>query len=216
MRRRLLVVLIGMLAPLVVPGTASAAAPVFHDTFREVLYLPNEDEGPIECRVNNAVVASFSEASSFHANDLVKPVPGSTQAFFGHFNYAFRAEHENLANGETFSVKINGVFKEREAQLLDDTAPFDFPVPRDENGAPIPIIGPVYAFEAIEVAHVMVWDDDGRLVVNDRARILWRAVFDLRGDGEPGGVLISEEEPVILSGSFPFFDFCDLALDLTT
>lgn len=216
MRLRLLTVLVGVLAPLALPGTASAAAPVIHETFRDVFYAPNEVDGPIECRVGGNLVASFSEDSAFHGQDLIKPVPGSTEAFFGHTNYSFRAEHVNLANGETFSVKIEGIFKERTAELLDAEAPFDFPTPRDEEGGLIPIVGPVYEFTAIEVAHVMVWDDSGRLVYNERGRILWEAVFDTRGDGQPGGVLISEAEPVILSGSLPFFEFCDMALDLTT
>jgi hypothetical protein len=215
MRTRLLVVLLGLLVPLAVPGQASAAPPVVHEHFRDTFELPNEDEGPILCPVGENTFVEFSESSSFHGQDLIKPVPdGVGQAFFGHTNYAFTAEHVNLDTGVGFTVKINGVFKERTAELVPEA---DWPAPAlDENGEEIPIVGPVYRFTAVEVAHVMVRDDDGRLVYNERGRILWEAVFDTLGDEEPGGVLLFEEEPVVLAGTDPFFDFCELALELTT
>ena len=217
MRHRLLVVLIAILAPLAIPSPASAAAPTYHDTFRDVFYAPSEGEDPLVCKEGDVVLGTFSEASTFHANDLVKPVPGTDQAFFGHFNYSFRARHVNLSTEESFTVLVDGVFREVSAELIDAEAPFDgLTPPKDEEGNDIPIVGPVYRFVAIEVARFTVRDDKNRLVYNERGRILWDAVFDTRGDGEPGGILIEEEEPLILSGAFPFRDFCDLALELTT
>lgn len=211
MRLRLLVVLAAMLAPLAIPSTASAAPPVFHETFRDTFSAPNEEDGPLVCGAS-----TFSEEGRVHGNDLVKPVPGSDEAFLGHSNYSFRATYVNLQNGKSFSVRVQGLFKEQTAELVDAEAPFDYAPPRDENGNPVALIGPLYRFTAIEVAHFQVRDSRNRLVHNLRGRILWEAIFDTRGDGVPGGVLVTEEEPVMLSGTFPFLDFCDVALDLTT
>lgn len=62
---------------------------------------------------------------------------------------------------------------------------------------------------------LVIEDSDGNVVLRDRGRITYRALFDTLGDGQPGGVVI-EEEITGVSGQFPSLseDFCEIATDL--
>lgn len=208
--------MVGLLVPLLLPGAASAAPPVLHEHYRDVFSVPNDDDGPIECPDGQGGVVPFSEVGVFHGQDLVKPVlDGAGEAFLAHSNYWFRAEHVNLSNGRSFSVKGNGVFRELTGVALTEQEAAEYSTAFGPDGE-VPIVGPLYRFTAVDVAHFKIWDGDGRMVHNERGRVLFSSVFDLRGDGAPGGYFVDEEEPVVLSGTNPFPDFCEKALELTT
>ena len=76
--------------------------------------------------------------------------------------------------------------------------------------------GDIWEFTAQEVGQPFVVEDsDGNVVLRDRGRLTFRALFDTLGDGEPGGELI-EQELTSVSGPHPGFfgDFCEIATDL--
>ncbi len=216
MRLRLLVLPLGLLIPLAVPGVAWADPPVVHEHIRESYPPPGEEVDPISCQVGNREVL-FDERSTYRSHFLVKPAKdGLGQAFLAHDNYRFEATHTNLSNGRTFTVRFHGLFKERTAELIPNwQPPPGWTPPLDENGDPITVIGPVYRFTAINNVHAMVRDYRGRVIYKAHGRIFQEIVFDTRGDRAPGGIPLIEEEPVVLSGTMPDFDFCEVALAAT-
>lgn len=226
--RRTLVLLIALLFPLVLlPGTASADQPVGPaEAWRGFFPEPGQDPESFACEVGPGEedVVLFSDAATFHGKDLAFPVDdGVGQAFLAHNSWWFRAEHENLETGEGFTVKGHGVFRELSGEQIGTwseedgwTAPVGWVPPLDENGDEIDVIGPVYRFTSVEVLHFTVTGDDGRALFRSSARILWVGYYDTLGDGVPGAEFLYEEEPVLLAGTWPFYDFCELALDLAS
>jgi len=69
------------------------------------------------------------------------------------------------------------------------------------------VSGTVWQFEAISAGTFVVRDADGNVLLRDRGVLQLTAVFDTLGDGQPGGVLISET--VVVRG--PHSDaFCEV------
>ena len=216
MRMRALVLGTALLVPLLVPGTAAAAPPVVHEHFHDEPYSFVED-----CPGTDVDVAV---EGTFHGQDLIKPVPGSEDAFFGHSNGHWRETLTNLATDEVFTVSGHGLFREITAELVewDEVAPDGWlPPVLEEGDDPWVVQGPVYRFTAVEVGHLTIRDESGRKVHHARGRLLWEVYFDTVSpeelahpeDGpQPGGVLLLEEEPVVLSGTFPFPDICAVVL----
>jgi hypothetical protein len=74
----------------------------------------------------------------------------------------------------------------------------------------------IWEFTAHETGQPFVVEDsEGNLVLRDRGRVTFRALFDTEGDGQPGGILL-EDEVTGVSGPHPGLDidFCELASDL--
>ena len=86
----------------------------------------------------------------------------------------------------------NGTFKEVKATQVDgDVWEFTW----QDAGQPLKIT-----------------DLDGNVLAFERGRVSGSVVFDTLGDSQPGGVLVSESEPVF-HGKFETgnLDFCDFA-----
>ena len=215
MRMRALVMGTALVVPLLVPATAVAAPPVAHDHYRDEPYSFVES-----CPGNTKVAV----VGSFRGQDLVKPVPGSEDAFFGHSNGHWEETWTVVATGEVFTVSGHGLFREVTAELVDwdKVAPEGWlPPVLEEGDDPWVVQGPVYRFTAVEVAHLTVRDSTGRKVHHAQGRLLWEAYLDTTSpeelahpeDGpQPGGVLLLEEEPVVLAGTFPYPDLCAVVL----
>ena len=133
--------------------------------------------------------------SRFHANDLIKPAKGTGgQAFFAHFGFQFTAEHRRLdAEGqptdEGFTVRIHGLFREVSAEQLTGT---------------------VFRFTSVETVHMIVRDADGGVLLKRSARMIHTDVFDTGNDKVPGGTPIGEGETVVVRGTAPPEEFCEV------
>ena len=52
----------------------------------------------------------------------------------------------------------------------------------------------IWEFTAHETGQPFVVEDsEGNLVLRDRGRVTFRALFDTEGDGQPGGILLEDE-----------------------
>lgn len=114
---------------------------------------------------------------AFQGHFITRPVKGSDQAFLGFNNYEF-SEVITLAgdpDGPFVTTHGNGVFLEQHATARPDIGPY------------------VYEFEAIDAGRFTLRDSSGQLLIHDRGVVALTAVFDTLGDGQPGGVLLSEE-----------------------
>jgi len=117
---------------------------------------------------------------------LIKEAHGSDgQAFLGSENVRVRTVVTNPANNRWFVVSRSGGRKEVKATHVE---------------------GDLWAFKYQESGVLYkVTDSQGKLVMMDRGRFVLLAVFDTLGDGQPGGIKLSEEI-VAMNGQFPSFD----------
>lgn len=133
----------------------------------------------------------FTDEVSGHV--LTKVVKRSDgQAFLAHHNYRFETVYTNSASGRSMVWSGNGTFKEVHAtQVAGDVWEFSW----QEAGKPLTIS-----------------DLDGNVLVSERGRVSGSVVFDTLGDSQPGGVVVSESEPVF-HGQFETggLGFCDFA-----
>lgn len=166
-------------------GTAYAAPPVEHEHY-EFAESTTFDE------------CGFTIRSDYTASGtvMIKEVAGSDgEAYLGQDNYRFRNVLTNVDTGEHFVVSGKGMFKEMTGVHVE---------------------GDIWEFTTQDVGQPLVIEDsDGNIVLRDRGRITYRALFDTLGDGQPGGVII-EEEITGVSGPHPSLsaDFCEIATDL--
>ncbi|HEU0041582.1 MAG TPA: hypothetical protein VFQ15_04440 [Jiangellaceae bacterium] len=127
---------------------------------------------------------------------MVREVRGSDgQAFLALDNYEFRAVLTNADTGAFMVVRGNGLFKETSGTHVE---------------------GNIWEFTAMDVGQPLVVEDsDGNVVLRDRGRVTFRALFDTLGDSQPGGILL-EEEITGVNGPHPSLDadFCEVVTDL--
>jgi hypothetical protein len=172
-------------AAVAVPGTAQAAPPL------ENFHYENVEVGSFD---DCGFTIDFESTDSGHF--MVREVEGSGgQAFLGHDNYQFRNVLTNPETGALMVVRGHGLFREVTARH---------------------VAGDIWEFTANETGQPFVVEDsEGNLVLRDRGRVTFRALFDTEGDGQPGGILL-EEEVAGVSGPHPGLDiaFCELASDL--
>ena len=117
------------------------------------------------------------------------------QAWLGHDNYWFRTVFTNRDNGESVVISGRGIFKELTGTQVD---------------------GDIWEFTAIEAGQPFVLrDSSGEVILRDRGLLRFRAIYDVLGDGQPGGELI-EHEVTQSAGPHPGFDgsTCDLLTSL--
>jgi hypothetical protein len=168
-----------------VPGTAQAEPPL-----ENVHYEFAETSSFDDCGFT--IESNFATSGHF----VVREIEGSGgQAFLGHDNYRFRDVLTNPDTGEWFVVYGHGLFKEKTGRQVE---------------------GDIWEFTAQDVGQPFVVEDsDGNVLLRDRGRVTYRALFDTLGDGQPGGELI-EQEIISVSGPHPglFADFCEIASDL--
>lgn len=183
MFRRALVLATGTALSLVMGvGPAQAAKPLDHGHWEGTDSFDVED-----CGVVLHIDAAFDGVTT------IRVVRGSDgQAFLAHDNYEF-SETITLADddpttNEYVTTHGKGNFVEQHATHL---------------------YGDVWRFEAIDAGTFTVRDSDGNVLLRARGVVQLTAVFDTLGDGEPGGVLISEE--VVVRGPHPD-TFCDVVL----
>jgi hypothetical protein len=136
-----------------------------------------------------------------HGDDMgggklaVRAVKGTDEAFLGRNNYWYRFVMTNRDNGKWMVLRGNGTFHEMAATQIE---------------------GDIWEFTAKEAGQPFVAEDmTGAVLLRDRGMLEERAIFDLLGDGEPGGELL-EQEFIHVAGPHPSFDvdFCDLVQDV--
>jgi hypothetical protein len=172
-------------AAMAVPSTAQAAPPL-----ENIHYEFTDSSSFDDC----GFTIESQVAGSGHF--MVREIEGSDgQAFLGHDNYRYREVLTNPATGAWFVITGHALFKEMIGRQID---------------------GDIWEFTAHEAGQPFVVEDsDGNVVLRDRGRLTFRAVFDTLGDGEPGGEFI-EQELTSISGPHPgfFADFCEIATEL--
>ena len=166
----------------------AAAAPAAADKPYENFTYADTVEGSFEdCGMTIDFVDTFS------GHILTKVVKSSAgQAFLAHNNYRFTTVYTNTSSGRSMVFSGNGTFKEVKAtQVGGDVWEFTW----QDAGQPLKIT-----------------DLDGNVLAFERGRVSGSVVFDTLGDSQPGGVLVSESEPVF-HGKFETknLDFCDFA-----
>ncbi|MBD0293094.1 MAG: hypothetical protein ICV70_05925 [Jiangellaceae bacterium] len=166
-------------------GVAQAAPPL------ENIHYEDVEEGSFD---DCGFTIDFVSFNSGHF--MVREVEGSGgQAFLGHDNFRYRIVLTNPETGASMVVRGHGLFREFTARHIE---------------------GDIWEFTAHEVGQPFVVEDsEGNVVLRDRGRLTFRAIFDTLGDSEPGGELL-EEELTGMHGPHPgfFTDFCDIATDL--
>jgi hypothetical protein len=109
-------------------------------------------------------------------------------------NYSGVETYTNVANGETFTLVHQGLFKDQRIELVEGT---------------------IYRFTAIETGRpVSGIAPDGTKINLDRGRIRYTFFIDTQGDADPGNdEFLAEAEPDV-AGPHPVFvedaGFCDL------
>lgn len=164
---------------------AAQAAPVVHEHYADS-----------ESFTGEACGLTLNVENTFSGQFLLREVKGSDgQAFLAMDNYSFRSVQTNVDNGKWLVIRGNGTFKEMSATHVD---------------------GNVWEFTAMDVGQPFLLEDSsGNVVLRDRGRITYRALFDTEGDGQPGGILL-EEEVTGISGPHPGFerDLCPVVNEL--
>ena len=127
---------------------------------------------------------------------LIRELKGSDgQAFLLHDNHSFRTVFSNPATGAWMVVRGKSLFKEITGTHVE---------------------GDLWEFTAHEAGQPFVVEDsDGNVVARSSGLVIYRALFDTLGDGEPGGELLDVEVTAVhgqQGGSFD--DLCDFAADL--
>ena len=141
---------------------------------------------------------TFDVASTFSGQFRIKATK-DPEAFLVRDTFQFRDVITNRATGKWFVLR--GIVNFHEIKYRH-------------------VSGTIYEFTANETGQPFVIEDSsGRVVVRDRGNIRRSALFDTRGDGQPGADFIVETH-VSVRGPHPAFDdpnlFCDVALRLTT
>jgi YD repeat-containing protein len=137
---------------------------------------------------------TLHEEVTFSGHVLTKEVRGSDgQAFLAHQNYRFESVFTNVETGLSMVMSGTGTFKEIHATHLGgDLWEFTW----HDAGQPLRITDP-----------------DGTVLAFERGVVQGSIVFDTLGDGQPGGELVSEEEPVFRgkfeTGNLSFCDFVE-------
>ena len=94
------------------------------------------------------------------------------QAFLAHDNHESVETITNPATGNQLIITTNDVFHEQRAKHVDGNA---------------------WLFEAVNAGTFTLTTPEGARLLRDRGVIKFRAVFDTLGDGQPGGIQLSEE-----------------------
>ena len=141
---------------------------------------------------------TFDVASTFSGQFRIKATK-DPEAFLVRDTYQFRDVITNRATGKWFVFRGIVNFHEIKYRHLGGTL-YEFTA--NESGQPF-----------------VIEDSSGRVVVRDRGNIRRSAIFDTRGDGQPGADFIVETH-VSVRGPHPAFDdpnlFCATAVRLTT
>lgn len=177
------------LALLAVPlALVATAAPAVADKPYENFTYADSAEGAFE---DCGMTIDFVDTFSGHV--LVKSVKSSDgQAFLGHNNYRFRTVFTNTATGRSMVWSGTGTFKEVHATHVE---------------------GDIWEFTWQDAGQPLrITDLEGNTLAFERGRVSGSMVFDTLGDSRPGGVVLSESEPVF-NGQFETKDlaFCDFA-----
>ena len=178
--------LVPAIALVVAVPATAQAKPVVHEH-----YAGTESGTFEEC----GLTINFED--TFSGLFIVREIKGSGgQAFLGQDNYEFRSVLTNADNGQWMVFRGNLMFKEMSGTH---------------------VVGDIWEFTAKEVGQPLVVEDStGRVVLRDRGRITYRALFDTLGDGEPGGVQLGEAEITGVHGAHPSLDtdFCTVVTEL--
>jgi hypothetical protein len=158
-----------------VPAAAQAQRPYAHDRFSGHF----SDSGE-ECGI------PVTYETDIRVHVMIKEARGSDgQAYLGSENVRARTVVTNPVNHRWFVVSRVGANKEVKATHVE---------------------GDLWAFRYQQTGVIFrVTDSQGKLVLMDRGRLVLLAVFDTLGDGQPGGIKLSEET-VAMNGQFPLFD----------
>jgi hypothetical protein len=141
--------------------------------------------------------------------DSLRNVPGSAgEAFLLKDKYRFHEVwKETRTKRVLFTAQGAYRFKEVSATRVPNSK-----VPRDlvpEEG----LVGPVYRFKAVEVGHDTVRSASGKVLYRTAGLVVYSALFDTLGDGQPGGTYL-DVHPVKVVGPHPLLDvdLCDVAV----
>jgi len=167
----------------VVLGPAAQAAPPY-----EKYEFSVSESGTFE---DCGMTIAFDTESS--GRGQLRTAKGSDgQAFLEHVTFRFRDTYTNVETGRTMVFTGNGLYHDLTATHVS---------------------GDVYEFTAHQTGRpLLITDLEGNRLAFERGRVFMTVLFDTLGDSAPGGVFLSEEEPVF-HGQFETGDlgFCDFA-----
>jgi len=134
-------------------------------------------------------------AAQFSGLFKLKPGRASDPTPYVFDNYSGVETYTNVANGETFTLLHQGLFKDQHIELVQGTV---YRITAIETGRPVTGIAP-----------------DGTKINLDRGRIRYTFFVDTLGDADPGNdVFLGDAEEPDVAGPHPVFigdaDFCAL------
>lgn len=174
------------LAALLAHAAPAAAQPYENFTYAGSETLVYEDCG-----------TWIQEELEWSGHILTREVRGSDgQAYLGHNNYQFTSVVTNLETDRSVIWSARGTFRETKATHVEGT---------------------VWEFAWMDAGRPLrITDLDGNVLAFERGVVKGSVLFDTLGDGQPGGTLISESEPVFHgkfeTANLSFCDFVDLYL----
>ena len=194
---------LALLLPVLLAPPASAAGLRPGGYYQEPEAWSDEGTYDPECR-------GLDLAVRFRASGVtsIRRVLGSgNQAFFQRDRYRFREVWTDEATGAVvMKAKGSYVFKEVEARRVARSAVPERFVP--QRG----IKGPVFEFKSRETGSDVVMDADGRVLYLTGGMVVFKNLFDTRGDHKPGGVSLHFRVTRVV-GPHPLgdIDICDVA-----
>lgn len=139
-----------------------------------------------------------------------KIAPGTHgQAFFHKDDYDFTETWKLRSSGEVL-LTIGGSFVIEEVSA-ERVAKSDVPkrlIPKKG------LVGPIYRFKAVETGHQAVRDADGKVLVANYGKVVFKQLFDSLGDSKPGGRELSFRVAKVI-GPHPDFNPCRLSAQIT-
>jgi hypothetical protein len=127
---------------------------------------------------------------------VIREVKGSDgEAYLAHNNYATVETLTNPDTGRQVIARHNGVFHEQRGTHLG---------------------GDIWAFDVLDAGTYTLTTPDGARLLRERGVVKLHQVFDLEGDGQPGGILLSEELTAVNGPHTPESAFCTAFLGALT
>jgi hypothetical protein len=171
------------------PGTAQADRPIERENYADQVSSNFELCG-----------LSLHSEMTIRGSYSLRRAPGSDQAFLSHNNHRYTnvitLNDEDPNTDEFVRLEAHLNFREQKATVLD---------PSEPN---------IYQFEAVEATQYRLYSSDGTLLNRVAGVTKYTVVFDTLGDGQSGGIVLSE---VVVTRGYPkSVDFCTVVVEELT
>ena len=140
-----------------------------------------------------------------------KKAPGTHgQAFFYKDEFTFTETWKLRATGELLLTQSGTlVYEEVSAKRVPKSEVPKRLVPKGG------LVGPIYRFRSTETGNQTVRDADGKALIASYGTIVYKSLFDTKGDSKPGGKQLSFRVAKV-SGPHPPMNLCKLSTQIVS